>query len=138
MQEIEQRSGGAWRPSPGSVYPLLSLLEDEGLIVGSEQDGRRVLDLTDEGRALVAERDEARAAPWEEFSRGVDDEVRAAVDVLRQVGAAVEQIVQVATREQQVAAREILEQTRRSLYGLLAGDAGDAGDAGEPEGSETG
>ena len=138
MQEIEQRSGGAWRPSPGSVYPLLSLLEDEVLIVGSEQDGRRVLDLTDEGRALVAERDEARAAPWEEFSRGVDDEVRAAVDVLRQVGAAVEQIVQVATREQQVAAREILEQTRRSLYGLLAGDAGDAGDAGEPEGSETG
>ncbi len=128
MQEIEQRSAGAWRPSPGSVYPLLSQLEDEGLVRGDEQDGRRVLALTDEGRAIVADRDEDRPAPWDEFSRGVDDEVRAVVDVSRQVGAAVGQIVQVATREQQVAAREILEQTRRSLYGLLAGD-GEEGSA---------
>lgn len=145
MQEIEQRTGGAWKPSPGSVYPQLQQLEDEGLVRGSEEDGRRVLDLTEEGRALVAERDSKRPAPWEEFSRGVDDEARAAVDVLRQVGAAVGQIAQVATREQQVAAREILEQTRRSLYGLLAGGSQGPGDtagsggagkdreAGEPE-----
>lgn len=119
MQEIEQRSGGAWKPSPGSVYPLLAQLEDEGLVRGEDRDGRKVLDLTDDGKAAIAERGD-RPAPWEEFSEGVDDDVRAVVDVSRQVGAAVGQMVQVASREQLVAAREILEATRRSLYGILA------------------
>ena len=119
MQEIEDRSEGAWRPSPGSVYPLLSQLEDEGLIRGEEHDGRKVLELTDEGRAAIADRGD-RPAPWEEFSEGVDDDVRALVDVSRQAAAAVGQMVQVASREQLVAAKDILEETRRKLYGLLA------------------
>src|SRR4051812_14258198 len=59
MQEIEQRSEGAWRPSPGSVYPALQQLEDEGLIVTAERDGGRVYELTDTGRAHVAERGDA-------------------------------------------------------------------------------
>src|SRR4029077_4932729 len=50
MQEVEERSGGAWRPSPGSVYPALSQLEDEGLIRSEEHDGRKVFALTDAGR----------------------------------------------------------------------------------------
>lgn len=119
MQEIEERSGGAWKPSPGSVYPLLAQLEDEGLVKSDESDGRKVLGLTDEGKAAIAERGD-RPAPWEEFSRGVDDDVRAAFDVFRQVGAAVTQMAQVSSRDQLVKAREILEETRRSLYGILA------------------
>ena len=119
MQEIEERSGGAWKPSPGSVYPLIAQLEDEGLIRADESDGRKVLVLTDEGKAAIAERGD-RPAPWEEFSQGVDGDVRAVVDVSRQVGAAVGQMVQVASREQLVAASKILEDTRRSLYGILA------------------
>jgi len=119
MQEIEERSAGAWKPSPGSVYPLLAQLEDEGLIAPDESDGRKVLVLTDEGKVTLAERGE-RPAPWEEFSRAVDDDVRAAFDVFRQVGGAMTQMAQVASADQLVKAREILEETRRSLYGILA------------------
>ena len=53
MQEIEKRSGGVWRPSPGSVYPALAQLEDEGLIRVDEQEGRRSYTLTDIGHAYV-------------------------------------------------------------------------------------
>ena len=63
IQEIESRSEGVWRPSPGSVYPALQLLEDEGLIRSEERDGRSVLTLTDEGRKHVEEND--LGAPWE-------------------------------------------------------------------------
>src|ERR1700756_1419759 len=55
MQEIEQRSGGVWRPSPGSVYPALAQLEDEGLVGVEERDGRRTYVLTGAGRAYVEE-----------------------------------------------------------------------------------
>src|ERR1700704_5129922 len=56
MQELEERSEGLWRPSPGSVYPALQQLEDEGLIRSEEADGRRLYHLTEAGRAYVAER----------------------------------------------------------------------------------
>src|SRR6266576_1975130 len=58
MQEVEERSNGLWRPSPGSVYPALQQLEDEGLIRSEEIDGRKLFELTDEGRAYVQERGE--------------------------------------------------------------------------------
>src|SRR5919199_6125988 len=65
IQELESRTGGVWRPSPGSVYPTLQLLEDEGLITSEESGGRRRFSLTDEGRA-EAQR-ETEAPPWAEF-----------------------------------------------------------------------
>src|SRR5215204_6493642 len=65
MQEIEERSDGEWRPSPGSVYPQLSALEDEGLIRSREDAGRKTFELTDEGRAYVEENREALGTPWE-------------------------------------------------------------------------
>jgi DNA-binding PadR family transcriptional regulator len=63
MQEIEQRFEGVWRPSPGSVYPALQQLEDEGL-VRPAGEGRKLYELTDEGRAHVAEKD--LGAPWDD------------------------------------------------------------------------
>src|SRR6202163_4317545 len=71
MQEIEERSNGVWRPSPGSVYPALAQLEDEGLIRSQESDGRKLFALTDDGRALVEQRDADRPAPWEQMSGDV-------------------------------------------------------------------
>src|ERR1700730_16312866 len=68
MQEVEERSDGVWRPSPGSVYPALAQLEDEGLIRTEEADGRKLFALTDAGRKLVAERGTDRPAPWEQMS----------------------------------------------------------------------
>ena len=56
IKELEERTGGAWRPSPGSIYPTLQLLEDEGLIKGNESEGKRRFELTDEGRRADGER----------------------------------------------------------------------------------
>src|SRR5712671_3171097 len=73
MQEVEERSDGVWRPSPGSVYPALAQLEDEGLIRSQETDGRKLFALTDEGRAHVEARDPAAPAPWDQMSGDVSD-----------------------------------------------------------------
>jgi len=64
MSEIEERSGGAWRPSPGAVYPALSQLADEGLIVGEESGGRRTFRLTEAGREYVEQNPEMARGAW--------------------------------------------------------------------------
>ena len=69
IQELEARTGGVWRPSPGSVYPTLQLLEDEDLIAGEEGEGRRRFALTDAGRAEAERQDQQ--APWEQAVAGV-------------------------------------------------------------------
>src|ERR1700740_335964 len=74
MQEVEERSDGVWRPSPGSVYPALQQLEDEGLIRSEESDGRKLFAITDEGSALLAQRDKDAPAPWAQISGGGGDE----------------------------------------------------------------
>src|SRR5882757_5567728 len=74
MQEVEQRSDGVWRPSPGSVYPALQQLEDEGLIRSQESDGRKLYALTDAGRERVQERPDDATAPWEQMSGDVSSE----------------------------------------------------------------
>src|ERR1700684_1338068 len=66
MQEVQERSDGVWRPSPGSTYPALQQLEDEGLIRAQDLDGRKLFELTDAGREYVEERGEDKPAPWEQ------------------------------------------------------------------------
>ena len=65
IQEITERSGGRWAPSPGSVYPTLQALEDEGLVVATKSEGKRVYELTDAGRAQLDELGERAQAPWD-------------------------------------------------------------------------
>ncbi len=77
MQEVQERSGGMWSPSPGSVYPALQQLEDEGLIRTEESEGRKLFAITDEGRALLAERGADRPAPWEQTGDGAGGDARA-------------------------------------------------------------
>jgi DNA-binding PadR family transcriptional regulator len=74
IQHLEERSGGMWRPSAGSVYPTLQLLEDQGLVKSEEVEGRRIYSLTDEGRA-EAEKAEGEAAegPWAWFAEKAKD-----------------------------------------------------------------
>jgi DNA-binding PadR family transcriptional regulator len=122
MQEIERRSGGVWRPSPGSVYPALAQLEDEGLVQVEERDGRRTYVLTDAGRTYVDERRDDLVAPWEEMSESVDDDVAALFRELRQVAMAAAQIAHIGTAEQVAEARSALATVRRTLYTLLAQD----------------
>jgi DNA-binding PadR family transcriptional regulator len=128
MQEIEERSDGAWRPSPGSVYPALQQLEDEGLIRSEEAEGRRLYHLTDAGRAYVAERPDDQPAPWETFTDSVSDQHGETAAVMRDVGMAFVQVLQAGSEAQVAEAGKVLAETRRSLYRILA-DGEPSGDA---------
>jgi DNA-binding PadR family transcriptional regulator len=128
MQEVQERSGGVWRASPGSVYPALSQLEDEGLIRSEEHDGRKHYVLTDEGRALVAERPADRPAPWEEMSGDVSQKAHELGRLMREVAFAFAQLMRTGSEGQVARAREVLADTRRELYRILAdGEQEDAG-----------
>jgi DNA-binding PadR family transcriptional regulator len=137
--EIAERSGGAWRPSPGSVYPVLQLLADEGLVRAEEADGKRVFHLTDAGRAHVAAR-AGGTKPWDTAAAGADDDVTALRTLAFGIGAAVVQVAQTGSTAQVDAAREVLAETRRALYRILAEDgsdpeppfASDSGEDGDP------
>jgi DNA-binding PadR family transcriptional regulator len=121
IQQIAERSGGAWKPSPGSVYPTVQQLEDEGLVEGGDADGRRVLRLTDEGRRYVEEHPDELAATWKVFDQEpATEETGDLKPVIGQVMSAVWQIIVSGTRQQRAEAAEILADTRRRLYGLLA------------------
>jgi DNA-binding PadR family transcriptional regulator len=120
MQELEERTDGLWRPSPGAIYPTLQQLEDEGLVHADEQEGRKVYSLTDEGRAAVSSAGDT--PPWERFERRIDDDLVGLRDVGFQVGAAVMQVARAGSRSQVVKTREILEEARRQIYQILADD----------------
>ena len=133
IQQIAERSGGAWKPSPGSVYPTVQQLEDEGLVEGTEGEGRRLLTLSEEGRQYVAEHPDELAATWRPFDQGAEDEGPGDLKpVIGQVMGAVWQVVVSGTKQQQAEAAEILADTRRKLYGLLA-DGGENDTAAETE-----
>jgi len=120
MQEVQERSGGAWAPSPGSTYPALQQLEDEGLIRSQEIDGRRLFVLTDAGLAAVAERGEDRPAPWEQMSDQVGSEAQRLGRLMREVASAFVQVMRTGSDEQMARAREVLAGARRDLYRILA------------------
>ena len=128
--QIAERSGGAWKPSPGSVYPTIQQLEDEGLVEADDERGRRTLRLTDEGRTYVEEHADELAETWAPFGRQFGErrgdevppggEYAALKPEIGQVMAAVWQIVTTGTDRQRREAINILIETRRKLYGLLA------------------
>jgi DNA-binding PadR family transcriptional regulator len=125
MQVLEERSGGVWRPSPGSVYPALAQLEDEGLIRSVEHDGRKTFELTDEGRAHVEEHGERYGTPWETVAEGVPSELHELRHAGQALAVASMQVAQMGSKAQLAEAKRILEDARRGLYRLLAGDAPD-------------
>ena len=131
IQELEARTGGVWRPSPGSVYPTLQLLEDEGLIAGEEGEGRRRFTLTDTGRA-EAER-QGQRAPWEEVTAGVAPAAWNLRDAIAQTAQAAWSVGSAGSEAQQARALEVLNDARRRLYAILAEDDQAATDAGDDE-----
>jgi len=126
IQELEARTGGVWRPSPGSVYPTLQLLEDEDLITGEEGEGRRRFTLTDAGRA-EAER-QGQQSPWEEVTAGVAPVAWNLRDAMGQIAQAFWSVANAGSEAQQARALEVLKDTRRRLYAILA-----EGDQPEPD-----
>jgi DNA-binding PadR family transcriptional regulator len=122
IQEVAERSGGAWKPSPGSIYPTLQQLEDEGLVTADAATGRRTFTLTDEGRTYVAEHADEVSAPWEAMSAPADDDENGFKPILGQVATAMWQIMAAGSPEQQAKARDALITLRRTLYSILADD----------------
>ncbi len=120
MQEVQERSGGVWRASPGSVYPALQQLEDEGLIRSEEIEGRKLFALTDAGRTFVAERGEEKTAPWDQMSGDVSEKAHELGRLMREVAFAFAQVMRTGSEDQIGKAREVLAGTRRDLYRILA------------------
>jgi len=123
IQEIERRTEGVWKPSPGSVYPALQQLEDEGLVRAAETEGKRAYDLTPEGREYVEGNREELGNPFEAATGGMDEGVFDLRGLMFQVGAAAMQVAAAGHTDE---ARKILADTRRALYKILAED--DPGD----------
>ncbi|WP_377272612.1 PadR family transcriptional regulator [Peterkaempfera sp. SMS 1(5)a] len=119
IQEIAERTSGAWRPSPGSVYPTLQMLEEEGLISSQESSGKRLFELTDSGRA---EAEAGAEAPWQEAA-GPDVDWDALHDARKSVGGLLEAFRQVMTAgspEQRTKAGAVIAEARKKLYLILA------------------
>jgi DNA-binding PadR family transcriptional regulator len=129
IQEIGERSDGVWRPSPGSVYPALQQLEDEGLIVAqADESGRRSYRLTDQGRGYVEAHPEEIRAPWDAVAGSVGDSAIQMRHLLGQVGMAAFQVLSAGSDAQARQARQILTDARKALYRILAADDEDAAD----------
>ena len=125
IQVISERSGGNWTPSPGSVYPTLQQLEDEGLIEpAASESGRRAFALTDAGRAASTAAD--GPAPWEEAVGEADSDLVELRDLVHQVLAATRQVAQAGTATQIRGAQDVLRTARKGIYRLLAEDDAEA------------
>jgi DNA-binding PadR family transcriptional regulator len=120
IQELSARSGGAWSPSAGSVYPTLQLLADEGLVTAEETGGKKVFSLTDAGIAANAET-AGQPAPWEEAAEsgsGAQGYRESAARLMQ----AVWQIGKTGSSDQVTRATEVLTDARKKLYAILAED----------------
>jgi len=123
IQEIGERSNGSWTPSPGSIYPVLQQLEDEGLITFTRVEGRKTATLTDEGTAYVEENREQLGTPWEEAaSDSPFAERKELVQGFKGFVHAWKQVVEIGTAEQLKQATTVLEDARKAMYRILADD----------------
>jgi DNA-binding PadR family transcriptional regulator len=119
MQELTDRTKGIWRPSPGSLYPALQLLEDQGLVQSETSEGRRQFTLTDKGREELTSQPK-KSAPWDIMVRGANQDDFALRVALRQVSIAVSQVAEAGTQEQKIRAEKLVLELRRQIYLLLA------------------
>jgi DNA-binding PadR family transcriptional regulator len=117
MQQLNIRTRGMWRPSPGVIYPALQMLKNEGLVVDEDIDGRRVFSLSDAGR-VEADRDSINSS-LEHVVASADPAVLELRDAALEVGAAVTHIAQSGRPGQIERALEVLTDARRRLYSIL-------------------
>ncbi|WP_280387158.1 PadR family transcriptional regulator [Nocardia wallacei] len=122
IQQIRERSEDVWRPSPGSIYPALSQLEDEGLVLIEKVAGRKTAKLTEAGTEYVASHRDELGDPWQEVRDGVGDQALDLRELVGQLMGAVAQVARAGTPEQAAKAAEVLTESRRSLYRILADD----------------
>jgi len=126
IQEISDRTDGVWQPSPGSVYPTLQQLEDEGLVESEQRDGKNVFALTPDGTEATQALD--APPPWERMGSNVDDELLSLREAGFQVGGAVMQVARAGSRDQVDRTIGILNEARKKIYQILAEDGDGAPD----------
>ena len=131
IQELTERSNETWRPSPGSIYPVLQQLEDEGLVQTLTSGTGRTYALSDEGHRVVNEQREQLGRPWENTEGGANASAGEMIFTGRQVLMAARQVLMAGSESQVAKATTILADARRALYGILA--AGDESDEGQKE-----
>jgi DNA-binding PadR family transcriptional regulator len=119
IKELEERTQGAWTPSAGSIYPTLQMLEDEGLIRGEESEGKRRFALTESGEAEQKEK-AGEQTPWDAVRADVAPEKLLLLKSARKLQHAVGQVFDAADGDQQKRVRELLDETRRRVYAILA------------------
>jgi len=121
IQAIEARTGGAWKPSPGSVYPTLQLLADEGLVESETSGERKVYALTEAGRE--AAEDAAKGGlPWESRLGRDTERMTALPKAGAKLAQAVMQVVHNGDAAQTERAIAVIDEARRKLYAILAED----------------
>ncbi|WP_113698851.1 PadR family transcriptional regulator [Nonomuraea lactucae] len=121
IQDIESRSRGVWRPSPGSVYPALQQLEDEDLVTGDESGGSRTYRLTEQGREHAARHLDGEA-PWEEVARSIPEDRHELRLLWAQLNEAFLHLTRTANDHQVAQAKQLLRRTRRSVFHILSED----------------
>lgn len=120
LTELADRSDGQWQPSPGSIYPVLKRLAKEGVVTATQEDGKRIFSLTDEGRAVVAAEKDGWGEPWNQRE---DPAGEASMELFaegKQLGAAVWQVSAGNDPAQIEATKAILAEARKKIYGVLA------------------
>jgi DNA-binding PadR family transcriptional regulator len=117
IQELSERTDGIWRPSPGSIYPTLQLLTDEGLLTSESGSGtKRAYTLTDEGRAEAVKQE---TPPWEDVAGQIDPQEVELRTAVKQLMSAAHQVLEAGTTAQKTRAIETLNETRRAIYAIL-------------------
>lgn len=122
IQEIGQRSEGAWTPSPGSIYPVLQQLEDEGLLTFERVDGRKTATLTTEGTTYIEENREQLGTPWKAPQGDDRHEMHEFATSLKGFINAWKQVAQAGTPQQREKATAVVEDARKAMYQILAED----------------
>jgi DNA-binding PadR family transcriptional regulator len=130
--QLAERSGGLWRPSPGSIYPVLAQLEEEGLVTSDATEGRKVFALTDAGRAYVAEHGDELREPWTPAQTRHRDRAVTLFDAVRSLGSATKEVARNGSDAQVEQARVVLDEARRSVYRILAEDPTDTTQPADP------
>ncbi len=130
ITELETRSEGRWRPSPGAIYPALEKMEYHGAVTSTEVDAKREYTLTDQGRQMLAEIREAQGddaeLPWNHTGTGGRGELRG---LMSELSGQTRQVARFGSLEQRDAATAVLEDTKRKLYEILARPADTPADA---------
>jgi len=123
IQQIRERSSEAWSPSPGAIYPTLQLLTDEGLITTDDLEGKKVSRLTDSGRTVAEELQSTKTAPWDEASADAGTGAHSLREAIFHLMSATKQMAMAGTDAQRQRTTELLDETRKKIYALLASDA---------------